>query len=217
VWKPNIDAWPFLKRTQESALHWYFDIRNIYYFSWVSNTFSVKTSTKATADPLHVHMYIWALHTCAPLLPSYTVRVMSFKAYQWKLFGLKRFVLQVVQPDDTHFNSVFLETTSWKPVVTTTQIVMDRFTYSVSLKLLLELRIWKNILKMPVTRRVKGCTRLVGKYVTGRRKLFRPHKVYIVLIRICRSRIYIHTLFGRKRLRYWVANYWLKSLYRLQG
>jgi len=158
-------------------------------------------------------MYIWALHTCAPLLPSYTVRVMSFKAYQWKLFGLKRFVLQVVQPDDTHFNSVFLETTSWKPVVTTTQIVMDRFTYSVSLKLLLELRIWKNILKMPVTRRVKGCTRLVGKYVTGRRKLFRPHKVYIVLIRITRR----VDLAMSVCLLHRVANYWLKSLYPLQG
>jgi len=36
----------------------------------------------------------------------------------------------------------------------------------------------------PVTRRVKGYTRFVGKYVTGRRKRFRPHKVYIFLIRI---------------------------------
>jgi len=31
---------------------------------------------------------------------------------------------------------------------------------------------------------VKGYTRFVGKYVTGRRKSFRPHKVYIFLIRI---------------------------------
>jgi len=36
---------------------------------------------------------------------------------------------------------------------------------------------------IPVTRRVKGYT-FVGKYVTGRRKQFRPHKVYIFLIRI---------------------------------
>jgi len=35
--------------------------------------------------------------------------------------------------------------------------------------------------KIPVTRRVKGYTRFVGKY-TGRRKRFRPHKVYIFLI-----------------------------------
>jgi len=27
---------------------------------------------------------------------------------------------------------------------------------------------------LPVTRRVKGYTRIVGKYLTGRRKLFRP-------------------------------------------
>jgi len=32
--------------------------------------------------------------------------------------------------------------------------------------------------------RVKGYTRFVGKYVTGRRKRFLPHKVYIFLIRI---------------------------------
>jgi len=37
---------------------------------------------------------------------------------------------------------------------------------------------------IPVTRRVKEHTRFVGKYVTGRRKRFRPHKVYIFLIRI---------------------------------
>jgi len=37
---------------------------------------------------------------------------------------------------------------------------------------------------IPVTRRVKGYTRFVGKYVTGRRNLFRTHKVYIFLIRI---------------------------------
>jgi len=37
---------------------------------------------------------------------------------------------------------------------------------------------------IPVTRRVKGYTRFVGKYVTGRRKRFRSHKVYIFLIRI---------------------------------
>jgi len=40
------------------------------------------------------------------------------------------------------------------------------------------------VLFIPVTRRVKGYTRFVGKYVTGRRKRFRPHKVYIFLIRI---------------------------------
>jgi len=40
------------------------------------------------------------------------------------------------------------------------------------------------VLVIPVTRRVKGYTRFVGKYVTGRRKLFWPHKVYIFLIRV---------------------------------
>jgi len=35
-----------------------------------------------------------------------------------------------------------------------------------------------------VTRRVKGYTRFVGKYVTGRRKRFQPYRVYIFLIRI---------------------------------
>jgi len=34
------------------------------------------------------------------------------------------------------------------------------------------------------TRKVKGYTRFVGKYVTGRKKRFRPHKVHIFLIRI---------------------------------
>jgi len=37
---------------------------------------------------------------------------------------------------------------------------------------------------IPVTRRVNGYTRFVGMYVTGRRKRFRPHKVYIFFIRI---------------------------------
>jgi len=37
---------------------------------------------------------------------------------------------------------------------------------------------------IPVTCRVKGYTRFIGKYVTGRSKRFRPHKVYIFLIRI---------------------------------
>jgi len=37
-------------------------------------------------------------------------------------------------------------------------------------------------LDLPVTPRVKGYTRLVGKYVTGRRKRFQPHKEYIFLI-----------------------------------
>jgi len=37
------------------------------------------------------------------------------------------------------------------------------------------------ILFKPVTRRAKGYTRFVGKYVTGRRKRFRPHKVYIYI------------------------------------
>jgi len=40
------------------------------------------------------------------------------------------------------------------------------------------------MLVIPVTRRVKGYTRIVGKYVTGRRKRFRPHKAYIFWIRI---------------------------------
>jgi len=37
---------------------------------------------------------------------------------------------------------------------------------------------------IPVTRRVKRYTRFVGKYVTGRRKRFRTHKVYIFFIKI---------------------------------
>jgi len=37
---------------------------------------------------------------------------------------------------------------------------------------------------IPVTRRVKRYTRFDGKYVTGRRKRFRSHKVYIFLLRI---------------------------------
>jgi len=41
---------------------------------------------------------------------------------------------------------------------------------------------------IPVTRTAKGYTRFVRKYVTGRRKRFQPHKVYIFLIRI-RSRV----------------------------
>jgi len=44
-------------------------------------------------------------------------------------------------------------------------------------------KIWEKLI-IPVTRRVKGYTRFVGKYVTGRRKRFRSHKVYIFLIRI---------------------------------
>jgi len=35
-----------------------------------------------------------------------------------------------------------------------------------------------------VTRRVKGYTEFAGKYLTGRSKRFRSHKVYIFLIRI---------------------------------
>jgi len=41
-----------------------------------------------------------------------------------------------------------------------------------------------NIIFIPLTRRIKGYTRFVGKYVTSRRKRFRLHKVYILLIRI---------------------------------
>jgi len=40
------------------------------------------------------------------------------------------------------------------------------------------------IVFIPVTRRIKGYTRFVGKYVTGIKKRFRPHKVCIFLIRI---------------------------------
>jgi len=32
---------------------------------------------------------------------------------------------------------------------------------------------------IPGTPRVNGYTRFVGMYVTGRRKRFRPHKVYV--------------------------------------
>jgi len=38
------------------------------------------------------------------------------------------------------------------------------------------------ILFILVTRRVKGYTKFVGKYVTGRRKRFRPHKEYIHIL-----------------------------------
>jgi len=48
---------------------------------------------------------------------------------------------------------------------------------------LVSLRSYERLV-IPVTRRVKGYTRFVGKYVTGRRKRFQPHKVYIFLIRI---------------------------------
>jgi len=37
---------------------------------------------------------------------------------------------------------------------------------------------------IPITRRVKGYTRFVGMYVAGKRNRFRPHKVYLFLIRI---------------------------------
>jgi len=40
------------------------------------------------------------------------------------------------------------------------------------------------VIFIPVTRRVKGYTRFVGKCVTSRRKRFRPHRVYIFFIRI---------------------------------
>jgi len=42
----------------------------------------------------------------------------------------------------------------------------------------------KLILIIPVSRRVKGYTRFVEKYVTGRMMRFRPYEVYIFLIRI---------------------------------
>jgi len=45
------------------------------------------------------------------------------------------------------------------------------------------LRIMGRTICIPVTRRVEY-TRFVGKYVTGRRKRIRPHKVYIFLIRV---------------------------------
>jgi len=35
---------------------------------------------------------------------------------------------------------------------------------------------------LPVTRRVKGYTKIVTKYVTGRRKRFRLHKLYDIII-----------------------------------
>jgi len=37
---------------------------------------------------------------------------------------------------------------------------------------------------IPLTRRVKGYTGFVEKYVTGRTMRFRPYKVYVFLIRI---------------------------------
>jgi len=44
---------------------------------------------------------------------------------------------------------------------------------------------------IPVTRRVIGYTRLVGKYVTGRWKRLRPHKVYKVYILFLFYKVYI--------------------------
>jgi len=41
----------------------------------------------------------------------------------------------------------------------------------------------KGTIFIPVTRRIKGYTIFVGKYVTGRWNRFGPHKVYIFLIR----------------------------------
>jgi len=43
---------------------------------------------------------------------------------------------------------------------------------------------WLENIFIPVTRRVKGHTRFIGMYVTGRRKRFRPHQVCIILISI---------------------------------
>jgi len=39
---------------------------------------------------------------------------------------------------------------------------------------------WYDRMILPVTYRAKGYIRFVGKYVTDRRKRFRPHKVYIL-------------------------------------
>jgi len=39
---------------------------------------------------------------------------------------------------------------------------------------------------IPITRRVRGYTRFIGMYVAGRRNRFRPHSVYLFLIRITR-------------------------------
>jgi len=54
------------------------------------------------------------------------------------------------------------------------------------IKLIFFLNVKKIItsLLIAVTRRVNGLTRFVGKYVTGRRKRFRPHKVYILTSRV---------------------------------
>jgi len=55
---------------------------------------------------------------------------------------------------------------------------------------------------IPGTRSVEGYSRFVEKYVTGRRKRFRPHKVYLFLIRITsRSshvRLSVRTLWSLK-------------------
>jgi len=42
----------------------------------------------------------------------------------------------------------------------------------------------RNFIIIPVTRRVKGYTRFVEKYITGRRKRFGLYNVYIFLTRI---------------------------------
>jgi len=41
-----------------------------------------------------------------------------------------------------------------------------------------------HIVVIPVTRKIKGYTKVVEKYETSIRKRIRPHKVYIFLIRI---------------------------------
>jgi len=51
------------------------------------------------------------------------------------------------------------------------------FSISALLFFLIFKRVLTELVFISVTRRVKGDTRFVGKYVTGRRKRFRPHKV----------------------------------------
>jgi len=59
-------------------------------------------------------------------------------------------------------------------------------TSSPGLKFTAESNLVRSVI-IPDTRRLRGYTRFIGKYVTSRTKRFRPHKVYIFLIRIDQS------------------------------
>jgi len=72
-------------------------------------------------------------------------------------------------------------------------------------------KFWKNNIFIPVTRRVKGYTRFVGRYATGRRKQFRPYKAYIFLIRIT-SRVDVRL--SVRPLSTHIVKYYIKFVYK---